>query len=88
VVTVLDVPESLEETDQEIKLLLQSAQRDWSGLSQPEPVARASQAKDMPGLLPTPENTPEQTSQPEPELDTELEASEDEAAEAVEVPQG
>jgi hypothetical protein len=39
VVTVLDVPESLEETDQEIELLLQSAQRDWSGLSQPEPVA-------------------------------------------------
>jgi hypothetical protein len=85
VVTVLDVPESLGETDQEIELLLQSAQRDWSGLSQPEPVAWASQAKDMPGSLPTPENTPEQTSQPEPELDTELEASEDEAAEAVEM---
>jgi hypothetical protein len=42
VVTVLDVPESLEETDQEIELLLQLAQRDWSGLSQPEPVAQAS----------------------------------------------
>jgi hypothetical protein len=42
----------------------------------------------MPGSLPTPENTPEQTSPPEPELNTELEASEDEAAEAVEMPQG
>jgi hypothetical protein len=46
VVTILDVPEPPEETDQEIELLLQSTQEDWSGLSQPEPVARASQAKD------------------------------------------
>ncbi|KAF7574075.1 hypothetical protein PtrM4_056980 [Pyrenophora tritici-repentis] len=30
VVTILDVPEPLEETDQEIEALLQSAQRDWS----------------------------------------------------------
>jgi hypothetical protein len=39
VVTILDVPEPPEETDQEIELLLHSAQADWSVLSQPEPAA-------------------------------------------------
>jgi hypothetical protein len=34
VVTILDIPEPPEETGQEIKMLLQSMQRDWSGLSQ------------------------------------------------------
>jgi hypothetical protein len=89
VVTILDVPEPLEETDQEIELLLQSAQRDWSGLSQPEQAARASQAKDMPGALPTPESTPEQMTElePEPEPEHELETGRGEP-EAVEMPRG
>jgi hypothetical protein len=75
-----------EETDQEIELLLQSAQEDWSGLSQPEPAIRASQAKDTPGALPTPESTPERTTQnesePEPEPDPEPESD------VVEMPRG
>ena len=61
VVTILDVPEPLEETDQEIELLLQSAQEEWSGLSQSERAAQSNQAKDAPRPLPTPESTPDQT---------------------------
>jgi hypothetical protein len=45
VVTILVVPELPEETDQEIELLLQSTQRDWSGLSQLEPIAQASKPR-------------------------------------------
>ncbi|KAI1577156.1 hypothetical protein PtrEW13061_010556 [Pyrenophora tritici-repentis] len=57
VVTTLDVPEPLEETDQEIELLLQSAQEDWSSPSWPEQAARTEQAKDTSHALPTPEST-------------------------------
>ena len=73
VVAILDVPEPPEETDQEIEMLLQSAQNDWSSLSQPERAARASQAKDGPHALPTPESTPEPTTQQDPELEPESE---------------
>ena len=86
VVTILDVPELPEETDQEIELLLQSAQGDWSNLSQPERDARANQDKDMHGTLPTPESTPEATA--ERELEPELEAVRADEPEAVEMPRG
>jgi hypothetical protein len=68
-----------EETDQEIGVLLQWAQNDWSSLSQPERAARASQAKDGPRALPTPESTPEPTTQqdPEPESEPESEPEQD-----------
>jgi hypothetical protein len=47
VVTILDVPEPLEETDQEIDQLLQSVQTDWSSVSLlHEQAARAEQVKD------------------------------------------
>lgn len=82
VVTILDVPEPLEETDQEIEQLLQSAQRDWSSPSQTERAARTDQAKDAPRPLPTPESTPDQTTQQEHEPDPELEP------ETVEMPRG
>jgi hypothetical protein len=72
VVTILDVPEPPEETDQEIELLLQSSQRDWNSPSQSEQPTQTNQDKDVPGTLPTPESTPEPTTQhePEPELDS------------------
>ena len=82
VVTILDVPEPPEETDQEIELLLQSSQKDWSGPSQSEQAAQTTQDKEMSGALPTPESTPELITQPEPE--PELEPKPD----AVEMPRG
>jgi hypothetical protein len=92
VVTILDVPEPPVETDQEIELLLQSAQGDWSDLSQPEPEAQASQAKDMSGALPTPESTPEPTTQhdaePEPEPEPESEHEPEPDSDAVDMPRG
>jgi hypothetical protein len=88
VVTILDVLEPLEETDQEIELLLQSAQEDWSGLSQPEPAARASQAKDMSGALPTPESTPEPTIQHDPEPESEPEPEPEFDSDVVDMPRG
>ncbi|KAF7573884.1 hypothetical protein PtrM4_055070 [Pyrenophora tritici-repentis] len=72
VVTILDVPEPLEETDQEIELLLQSAQRDWSGPSRSDQAARTDQAKDTSRALPTPRSTPETTTQHEPEPESEI----------------
>ena len=84
VVTILDVPEPLDETDQEIELLLESAQGNWSGLSQPKPAAGTSQAKDMPGALPTPESTPEPTTQHDPEPESDHEPEPD----VVEMPRG
>ena len=71
-VTTLDIPEPLEETDQEIELLLQSAQGDWSGPRQTERASQTDQAKDAPRPLPTPESTPDQTTQPEPKLEPEV----------------
>jgi hypothetical protein len=88
VVTILDVPEPPEETDQEIELLLQSAQEDWNGLSQPRPAVRASQAKDMPGALPTPESTPEPTTQHDPESEPEPEPDPEPDSDVVEMPRG
>ncbi|PZC88370.1 hypothetical protein A1F95_10962 [Pyrenophora tritici-repentis] len=70
VLTILDVPEQLEETDQEIELLLKSAQRDWSGPSRSEQAARTDHAKDTSRTFPTPESTPESMPEPEPELET------------------
>ncbi|KAI0569523.1 hypothetical protein Alg130_11610 [Pyrenophora tritici-repentis] len=84
VVTTLDVPEPVEETDQEIELLLQSAQEDWSGLSWPEQAARTEQAKDTSHALSTPESTLGPTTRPEPEPEPEPEAVEKDEPEAVE----
>ncbi|KAI1665482.1 hypothetical protein L13192_10423 [Pyrenophora tritici-repentis] len=61
-------------------MLLQSAQRDWSGPSRSEQAARTDHAKDAPRTLPTPESTPESMPEPEPEPEPELET--------VEMPQG
>ncbi|KAF7452722.1 hypothetical protein A1F99_045000 [Pyrenophora tritici-repentis] len=88
VVTILDVPEPLEETDQEIELLLQSAQEDWSSLSWPEQAARTEQAKDTSHALPTPESTLGPTTRPEPEPEPEPEAVEKDESEIVEMPRG
>jgi hypothetical protein len=84
VVTILDVPEPPEETDQEIEMLLQSAQEDRSSLNQPEQAARAGQGKETPRALPTPEDTPG----PEPELEPELDAGENDAIGSVDMPRG
>ena len=89
VVTILDVPEPPEETDQEIELLLQLAHRDWSKIDQPKQAAQVSHAKDTLRMLPTPENTPEPMTQgdypeAEPEADPEVEPE----AEAFEMPRG
>jgi hypothetical protein len=84
VVTILDVPEPPEETDQEIELLLQLAQEDWSSLSQPERAAQADQGKEAPHALPTPEDTPELELEPKHEPD----AGENDATEAIDMPRG
>lgn len=92
VVTILDVPEPPEETDQEIELLLQSAQRNWSAIEQTGRAVRASQAKDTLRAMPTPENTPEPMAYAELEAESEAESeAEPEAepeAEAFEMPRG
>jgi hypothetical protein len=46
---------------QEIEMLLQSSQRDWSSPSQSEEPTKTNQDKDVPGSLPNPESTPEPT---------------------------
>ncbi|KAG9384230.1 hypothetical protein A1F94_006141 [Pyrenophora tritici-repentis] len=76
VVTTLDVPEPVEETDQEIELLLQSAQEDWTR-AEPEPEAVE---KDEPEAVERDE--PEAVERDEPE------AVERDELETVEMPRG